>query len=232
MIRTKTLTAIFNIEIEPWEITAFRGAVAHRVGKDESLFHNHIDDKFVFSYPLIQYKRIKNKAAIFCIGAGAEHLYKLFEKNHQPIHIGDQKFELEIERLDLKTALIQVWDKSFTYKIKNWLGLNSDNYKKYHSIDSLGDQIKFLEKTLTNQIINMAKGIGWTVENAIQVAITEIETEKVIRYKDLPYHSFDLTFKCNVSLPPYIGLGKAPSHGFGIVYKINTFKFQQENDTL
>ena len=78
----------------------------------------------------------------------------------------------------------------------------------------------------------MAKGIGWTVENSIEVAITEIESERVITYKDLPYHSFDLYFKCNVSLPPYIGLGKAPSHGFGIVHKINNFKFQQENDNL
>ncbi|MFW5721489.1 MAG: CRISPR-associated endonuclease Cas6 [Bacteroidota bacterium] len=41
--------------------------------------------------------------------------------------------------------------------------------------------------------------------------------EKVITYKDVKHQTFDVSFKTNIFLPEYIGLGKGVSIGFGTV---------------
>lgn len=223
MHKTKLLIATFEQELEPWEIIAFRGAIASKVGKDESLFHNHIDDKFVYSYPLIQYKIIQKKAGIIGIASGAENIYKIFEKGSSEISIGEKSFPLTLDQMNLKTVTLQVWDTLFNYRIKNWIGLKSENFKKYQELEGLAEKTQFLEKVLTGNIITMAKGLDWTIDKPIEVKITDLKSQKMIKYKNMAHLAMDLEFKCNVSLPDYIGLGKGPSQGFGVVTK-NTNK--------
>jgi hypothetical protein len=54
----------------------------------------------------------------------------------------------------------------------------------------------------------------------------------ISEYKDTKVLCFDLVFDCNVSLPPYIGLGKHASTGFGIVRGINQKNVAQKNYNL
>ena len=64
MTKVKILDIVFENSIEDFEIEAFRGAVSKLVGYENTLFHNHLsDNKLVYAYPLVQYKRIKSKAA-------------------------------------------------------------------------------------------------------------------------------------------------------------------------
>lgn len=60
MKKIRTLTIIFEGEIKSYEIPAFRGAVIDKVGQENIIFHNHLNDnEFIYKYPLIQYKQIK-----------------------------------------------------------------------------------------------------------------------------------------------------------------------------
>lgn len=62
--RIKTLLLRFSNEISFKEIELLRGAVINAIGdKPNVLYHNHIDDTFRYSYPLIQYKRINKKGS-------------------------------------------------------------------------------------------------------------------------------------------------------------------------
>ena len=61
MKKIRYLEVTFENDIEPWEVPAFRGAIIATAGKEHVLFHNHDDDKFRYSYPLIQYKQIRKK---------------------------------------------------------------------------------------------------------------------------------------------------------------------------
>ena len=69
---TDILYIQFANEISQKEIPMFRGAVLHSMESCPVLFHNHLGDKFRYAYPLIQYKRIKGKAAIVFVGKGVE----------------------------------------------------------------------------------------------------------------------------------------------------------------
>nr|WP_027000330.1 hypothetical protein [Eisenibacter elegans] len=54
----KLLKIQFGAVLLSREIPAFRGAIIHKVGQQDTLlFHNHLDDqRYHYAYPLVQYK--------------------------------------------------------------------------------------------------------------------------------------------------------------------------------
>lgn len=219
MKKLKTLFVQFDDTLSAWQVPAFRGAVIEKVGRENSLFHQHnADAGLIYSYPVIQYKSVQQMPCILCIGEGVDEIHKFFGLRSWDVTINGEKHMLKINRLDLNNFTINVWDKHFHYGIQNWLALNADNYKRYQVLVSLTERISMLEKLITGNILSFAKGIDWRIERPVQVQIQELRGEKVIRYKGVPLIAFDVNFRCNVFLPNYLGLGKSASHGFGIVH--------------
>jgi hypothetical protein len=171
----------------------------------------------IYSYPLIQYKSVYKKPALFCLGDGVDEIHKLFSHKSWDIMVNGEKLALKIDKLDLNSFNIQVWEKNFNYSITNWLALNGENYKKYKALKSLAERILMLENILKSNILSFAKGIEWKVDKPIVVSIQDIRQEKIIRYKGIPLQAYDIDFACNVFLPNHIGLGKSASHGFGMI---------------
>ena len=218
--KLKVLEIIFNPEIQGRQISAFRGAIAEKVGLENILFHNHTQNGLRYNYPYIQYKRLHKKAAIICIDQGVDEIYKLFNQPDWKINLNGEQLELKIEKLNVNSFSLNVWDKFFAYRIFNWLALNPENHKKFRSTDNLTERIKILEKILTANILSFAKGVNWQLEEnkKIELHITNIIAEKVTKYKNIPHVAFDVEFKTNVFIPQHIGLGKAVSHGYGVIY--------------
>ena len=220
MKKIKLLTVTFDTEIRDFEIPAFRGAVVDKVGRDNILFHNHLDDdKLLYKYPLIQYKTINRKPAIQCIDLGVDEIHKFFEKNSWDLIISDRKLEMKILRLDMNQFTMQVWDKLFNYSIRNWIALNKQNYETYLTLDGLAEKVALLEKILTANILAFAKGINWTVDKTIIVMIKTLSETRDVKLKGRTVLGFNVMFASNVFIPKYIGLGKSVSLGFGIVTK-------------
>lgn len=220
MKKIKLLTVTFDTEIRDFEIPAFRGAVVDKVGRDNILFHNHLDDdKLLYKYPLIQYKTINRKPAIQCIDLGVDEIHKFFEKNSWDLIISDRKLEMKILRLDMNQFTMQVWDKLFNYSIRNWIALNKQNYETYLTLDGLAEKVALLEKILTANILAFAKGINWTVDKSIIVKIKTLSETRDVKLKGRTVLGFNVMFASNVFIPKYIGLGKSVSLGFGIVTK-------------
>lgn len=222
MKKIRILEIIFSPEIKGWQINLFRGAIANKVGRDSVLFHNHTTNGYRYKYPFIQYKRLQKKAAIVCVEQGVDEIYKLFNQPDWKMNLNGDEFEMKIEKLNVNAFNLNVWDKMFSYRIFNWLALNPENHKKFSQTDSLIERIGILEDLLTANILSFAKGVEWylDIDKKIEVKITEIIDEKVKRYKNMPRVAFDVEFKTNVFIPQHIGLGKAASHGYGVVYKV------------
>lgn len=220
MKKIRILQVVFENEIESYELSAFRAAVIEQTGRKYDLFHNHTENKEIYRYPLIQYKRIYKNPAILCIEEGVDQLHHFFENKCEIIMIGDKQLELKVKQLQMNQFTMQVWDSWFYYNIENWVALNEENYLKFNAIDSLSDQLLFLEKTLIANIIAFAKGINWTIDKEIKVSITQMNDPKIIKIKNTRFTTFNLSFKSNVFLPNYIGLGKSVSKGFGMVREI------------
>ena len=121
----------FNNEISFREIPLLRGAILNVLGEEAGLlFHNHTGDhSYRYKYPLIQYKRIRGKAAVFCIGEGVETIGQFLSLQDFMLSLGDRSVKLEIEAVFPKRSLVQIWDSTFKYKVRKWLPLNSENYQ-------------------------------------------------------------------------------------------------------
>jgi len=217
MKKMRFLDISFENEIKAYELPLLRGAIVATVGKSHILFHNHQNEKFRYSYPLIQYKAIGKKPHIVCIDEAVDDVHHFFEKKQEGVFLGDRPYEIKISSINLNQFTMQVWDKAFHYRVYNWLPLNQKNYSLYHSMADIQEQKNLLQKTLTGNILSFAKGIGWEVDKAIITQIKEIQKVNFVKVKGVKREAFTVTFRSNVFLPNYIGLGKNASLGFGIV---------------
>ena len=217
--KIRTLCVRFNTPLAMHEIPLFRGAIISAVTQSETLFHNHIDDSFRYRYPLIQYKRIGKNAAIVCVEDGVEAFGNFFESATSEIMLGERAACLEVASVTARQELIQIWDSMFSYHLNSWIALNQTNYKSYRQMDGIAEKMAFLEKILTGNILSMAKSMGIHFDNEIKTVITDVAKPRDVLYKNTKVMSFDISFKCNVSLPNYIGIGKGCSIGYGIIKK-------------
>lgn len=82
MKNVSSLDILFNASMRHSELPLFCGAVIKALPHDSVLFHNHLGIGLRYGYPLIQYKTIKGKAAIVCVGKGTESVWDFFARNN------------------------------------------------------------------------------------------------------------------------------------------------------
>lgn len=222
------LTVQFANEISQQEIPLFRGAVIHSLENNSILFHNHDGERLRYAYPLIQYKRIKGKAALVCLKQGTENIGELFSTKLQPFSLGTRVITPTIENIFPRNIRIQIWEHSFHYRINRWIPLNSKNYKEYRQFTDNSAKVQFLSKILTGNILSMAKGLDVRFEKEVKCEITSFTESTTIKVKGISMQCIDAEFKCNVSIPNYIGLGKHASINFGVVTKMRNKNNEEE----
>jgi hypothetical protein len=210
-------------QISPSEIPYFRGAVIHSMEHANVLFHNHIgDDNFRYSYPLIQYKRINQRASIIGIEEGADAIAPLLAHGDFAFRLGNRDTTMKIENAETEKAFIGMHDGDIQhYSLHSWLPLNEENYRKYLQLEKINDKIELLENILVANLLSFFKSMNIFFENKVIAEITDINNKQEISFKDVKLLSFDICFKTNVLLPNYIGIGKNASLGFGIITSIN-----------
>ncbi|GAB6975108.1 CRISPR-associated endonuclease Cas6 [Prevotella falsenii] len=215
----KTLTIIFDMPLRHSELSQFRGAIVAAIPSSNILFHNHNGTTLRYAYPLIQYKRIEGKAAIVCIGEGVEAISEFLTRADFNIMLGTRKVALRIERIDAEEVDIGEALPPITYCLNNWLALNENNYRKFQAIDSIAERIQMLERILAGNILSMLKGLNIRIDFRLQPIITDYTANRTAIYKGVRLTSLNITFKANILLPEYIGLGKHSSMGTGVLTK-------------
>jgi len=222
----RTLTIITDAEIHQNEVPLFRGAVIKSLGEHPNVyFHNHLDDdKFRYSYPLIQYKRLGGKAAIVCIEDGVDIIGQFLTEVDGTLTIGDRQIIYNTGKIQPARILVQTWEEMFSYHISRWLPLNSQNYQRYKDIEGVVEKVSFLENILKANLLSMLKGLDIHLEKELILKITEISDSYLIYNKCVKMMAFNADFKCNLSIPNNIGIGKNASIGCGIVHQLRKDK--------
>ena len=222
----RTLTVLTDAEIRQNEIPLFRGAVIHSLGEHPNVyFHNHLDDdKFRYAYPLIQYKRLEGKAAIVCVEDGVDIIGQFLTEVNGTLTIGDRQITCNTGRIQPARILVQTWEEMFNYHISRWLPLNSQNYQRYKGIEGVVGKVSFLENILKANLLSMLKGLDIHLEKELILKITEISDSYLIHNKGVKMMAFNADFKCNLSIPNNIGIGKNASIGCGRVHQLRKGK--------
>lgn len=218
----RTLTVITDAEIRQNEIPLFRGAVINSLGEHPNVFfHNHLDDdKFRYSYPLIQYKRLEKKAAIVCVEEGVDIIGQFLTEVNGTLAIGERQITCNTGRIQPARILVQTWQEMFSYHISRWLPLNSKNYQLYQNLEGVVEKTMFLEKILKGNLLSMLKGLNIHLEKELILKITEIGEPYLLNNKGVKMMAFNADFNCNLSIPNYLGIGKNSSIGCGIIHQL------------
>lgn len=219
----RTLTVLTDAEIHQHEVPLFRGAVINSLGEHPNLYyHNHLDnDKFRYSYPLIQYKRLGGKAAIVCIEDGVDIIGQFLTEANDALNIGSRQIVCNTGKIQPARILVQTWEEMFRYHISRWLPLNSKNYQRYQEIEGVVERVAFLENILKANLLSMLKGLDIYLEKELILKITEISDSYLLYNKGVKMMAFNADFKCNLSVPNNIGIGKNASIGCGIVHQLH-----------
>jgi len=218
MPKIRYLNVRFANAIYPVDIPRFRAAVIEASQRQSNLFHNHTPDSgVIYRYPLIQYKVVGGQASIICLEQGTDDIHYLFQQRELDLRIGQRQERFEIDDIHLQYFQLQLWQHRFTYSLRDWQALNQDNFRRYQALETQVERLQFLENLLKGNILSLASGIGWQVEDPIEVGITQLKEERWISFKQSKALCFSLEFTANISLPDHIGLGKGVSVGFGEV---------------
>jgi len=182
-----------------------------------ALLHQHIADKLVYKYPLIQYKMIDGAPLIFGINEGVDVLKEIYDK-YDEICLGDSKYNIKERGMIIKDQEFGISKKFLKYRFATpWFALNQDNYQKYYMSD-MDEQHTLLRKILIGNLLSVSKSIGYEVVDEIK---TDIKVKPQKRnLKNTVIMGFAGTFIVNFNLPGYMGLGKSVSRGFGAVQKV------------
>lgn len=219
MQNNRILTLRFQNDLSPRELPLFRGCIIQCVGSGDAniLYHNHITQGYRYSYPLIQYKIISNKACLTFLNEGVDAAEPLLSPDPIPGRLGKRHVLLQPASVDFKYFVLQPSDAPIYYSLTNWLPFNSDNYQKYQALEGMVRQIAFLENILVGNILSFAKGVCVHIDYPVVCEVIDIFPLGEVINKGIPLMSFNVSFRSNILLPDNIGLGKHASIGHGVL---------------
>ncbi len=199
-------------------VAGFRGFIARQF-PDSVLLHQHNGEKFVYSYPLVQYKIINSSLMIVGIGDGIEALRRVYSEIGY-VELEKNKHNI-LEKMAKEKKVIFGLTSFFNHYhfLTPWLSLNKSNYQKYQKMRNLTKKNEFLEKMIINNSISISKGLGYTVPAPIKAHIKNFK-EVQTSLKGTPMLGFLGSFSVNFEIPDYWGIGKSVSRGFGTVKRI------------
>lgn len=224
MKELQIMKVVFNAHIAPHETPAFRGAVIEKVGLDRDIYHNHDNNpetprQFHYRYPLVQYRQDRKRPALVFIDQGINEASFLFAQSDWSLTFAGRTQPMSIADLQVRQYPFGVTEDYRYYTLHRWQALNDENYRRFMATDDLTARIAMLQRILEGHVISLAKGVNHRLESRFDCIITDILGSRPARYEGVQVLTFDIRFKTNLLLPPYIALGKGVSLGFGEVRK-------------
>jgi Cas6b C-terminal domain/Cas6b N-terminal domain len=214
-----TLSLTFAIPLLPHQLAQWRGAIAEHAGWDDEVFHNHIGKKerVHYRFPIVCYRVKDGNAALWAFEGGVAAIQDMLLRSSGELEMARKMYRLHIANFQLKAHLMEMSDERKPYFIKNWLALNEENFNKWRNLPDRTAQTAMLEQVLAAHIIAFAKAIRWQLPQRLEVSLLQIHATHTVLHKNIPMIAFNVSFVANIALPEGMGLGKAISHGFGVV---------------
>lgn len=220
--KIRVLSVLFDTEMKAWEVEAFRGAVAAKVGLENEWFHNHNNTEedsaeYHYRYPLVQYKVSRQNPKILFLEAGVDEAHLFFNQRDWSLRIGQELRTMRLKDLRLEEFRLGISEYPRRYHLHNWLALPSEHYAEYRQLPDEAARWAFLERKLANSILGLASGLGWHVEERIVTRLLACSAPKALPYKGIRLTAFTVDFEANVFLPFGLGIGKGASVGWGVL---------------
>jgi hypothetical protein len=208
------------------DATKLRGFFATSFN-EHALLHQHVTDRLIYRYPLIQYKMINRSPLVLGINEGADVLKEIYDKFSE-IKLGESTYSIMERGITLKSEEFGCTDQILSYRFATpWLALSQENYPKY--LDASREERKdLLRRILVGNILSASKGLGYVATQHIRLEVGRMQDE-ICMLKGTKVTGFRGEFTTNFAIPDYMGLGKSVSRGYGAVVGLKSEKDRQSN---
>lgn len=210
-----TIVKFASFNLSPRNAVYLRGYLGNLFREKSTLLHNHLEDgTFRYKYPLVQYKIIDGNPLIIGLNEGADVLNEIFT-GIRVLVINGKEYHFDLKYLENSFFTIETIPHFVSYQfLTPWMALNQHNVDRYLQSEFKA-QKEMLNSILTGNLLSMMKGIGQHMDKQIIVEVRP--REDIAHFKNQSMRVFWGTFKSNIKLPDFIGVGKAVSRGFGTI---------------
>jgi hypothetical protein len=196
-----------------FSIIEFRSYLAGKLGEYTTL-HKDNTTGFMYRYPVVQCKQIKNTFITLGISQGADFLFehtrglREISQGNTACTILGRDTAIRLEEFGIGTPQIYEF-------LTPWLALNQQNKKKFYSLKGKPERDAFMHRILIDNLEMLAKSLDYkipeliTCEAKIKFRIDRIERENAIVFLG--------KFRTNLIIPDYFGIGQSVSQGFGTI---------------
>jgi len=199
------------------DATKLRGFFATSFN-EHALLHQHVTDKLIYKYPLIQYKMLDRTPLVLGINEGADVLKEIYDKFNE-IKLGESTYSIVERGITLKSEEFGCSDQILSYRfVTPWLALSQENYPKY--LDASWEERKdLLRRILVGNLLSASKGLGYVAKEHIRLEVGRMQDE-ICLLKGMKVTGFRGEFTTNFVIPDFMGLGKSVSRGYGAVTRL------------
>ena len=184
-----------------------------------ALLHQHVTDKLVYRYPLIQYKMLDGSPLVLGINEGANVLKEIYDKFDE-IRLGDSSYAIMERGIMLKSEEFGCTEEIHSYRFSSpWLALSQENYPKYLNA-SAEDKRDLLRRILVGNLLSASKGLGYVAREHIRLDVGWMQDE-ICLLKGTKVTGIRGEFTTSFAIPDFMGLGKSVSRGYGAVTRLN-----------
>ena len=183
-----------------------------------ALLHQHVTDKLIYRYPLIQYKMLDGSPLVLGINEGAEILKEIYDKFDE-IKLGDSNYTIMERGVTVKSEEFGCSEEILSYRFAMpWLALSQENYARYMNA-SLEDRKDLLRRILVGNLLSASKGLGYVAKEHIRMELGRMQDE-ICLLKGTKVTGFRGEFTTCFAIPDLMGLVKSVSRGYGAVTRL------------
>ena len=213
---------IFTLTLEPENPVLFSlpELRAYLTGKlnEYTVLRRDNSAGFIYRYPAVQVKLVKNMLMVVGISQGAGFLEEI-SKNQEKIPSGKNICTITARDSATRPEPFGISDSMITYEfLTPWLALNQQNTKKFYELKGKPDRDAFLAKLLSEGLATLAKSLDYKPGEPIRC-------EERVRFRkdwidNKSVMVFTGKFRTNLVIPDYLGMGQSVSLGFGTIKHI------------
>jgi len=199
------------------DATKLRGFFATSFN-EYALLHQHVTDRLIYKYPLIQYKMLQGSPMVLGINEGAEVLKEIYDKFDE-IKLDESSYSILERSVTVKSEEFGCTEEIYSYRfVTPWLALSQENYPKYLDA-SWQERKELLRRILVGNILSASKGFGYVAKEHIRLEVGRMQDE-ICLLKRTQVTGIRGEFTTNFAIPEFMGLGKSVSRGFGAVSRL------------
>jgi hypothetical protein len=163
----------------------------------------------------VQCKQIKTLLMVIGVGQGADLLREISGIGNV-LRTGEACFTVSGKDMDIRNEMFGITGAIHAYEfLTPWLALNQQNAKKFYDLKGKPERDSFMQKILTANLTVLAKSVDYDLPAPVACECRVRFKRERINHENVMV--FLGTFRTNLRIPDYLGIGQSVSEGFGTI---------------